>query len=63
MKSFAMLVSLPESGDVDEARYFIDAGRVSREDYEALVRNSARQDTFQSYVFGNRLHLRSVCYR
>lgn len=63
MKSFAMLVSLPESGNAEEARYFIDANRVSREDYRALVDNCARQDSFQSYKFGDRLHMRSVCYR
>lgn len=63
MKSFAMLVSLPESGNVEEARYFIDAARVTRADYRALVDNCARQDSFQSYQFGDRLHMRSVCYR
>lgn len=63
MKSFAMLVSLPETGKIEEARYFIDANRVSREDYRALVENCARQDSFQSYSFGDRLHMRSVCYR
>ena len=63
MKSFAMLISVPLDEEIDDLRYFIDASRVSHEDYHKLVDNSDRQDSFQTYKFGDRWHFRSVCYR
>lgn len=63
MKSFAMLSTSPIEPDQGEARYFIDGARVTRQEFEKLRDNAARQDTFHTYKFAGRWHHRSVCYR
>lgn len=62
MKSFAMLSTSPIEPDQGETRYFIDGVRVSADEYRKLIDNCARQDTFHTYRFGGRWHMRSVCY-
>jgi hypothetical protein len=62
MKSFAMLRSAPIEPDTGETKYFVDGVRVSKDEYIKLTDNCARQDTFHTYRFAGRWHMRSVCY-
>jgi hypothetical protein len=62
MKSFAMLISQPVDQETGERRFFIDGQRVTAAEYSKLAYNAKRCDTFRSYQFANRFHIRSVIY-
>lgn len=67
MKSFAMLATAPIEGfsptDPAQWRYFIDGTRVTQDEFRKLEMNAERNECFQTYKFGGRWHMRSVCWR